>query len=146
MARRSEANPYGVELFDSHAHLTDAQFAGDLAAVLKRAHSAGVREVMTVSQSVPDSRQAAALAGHHEGVYCAVGIHPHEADSFRTADVHTLKDLCIEPRVKAIGEIGLDFFRAISSRFNQETAFRGLVGLARLLRLPMVVHARDAGH
>jgi len=144
MSRRSKENPEGLKLFDSHCHLTDSQFSEDLALVLKRAYGAGVRWMMTVSQSVPDSRQAVALSRNREGIYCAVGVHPHESDQFRSVDVRALKDLCIEPKVKAIGEIGLDFFRGISSRGNQETAFHAQVELARMLDMPMIIHVRDA--
>ena len=145
MSRRSKENPEGLKIFDSHCHLTDGQFAADLVIVLKRAYSAGVRWIMTVSQSVPDSKQAVALSRNREGVYCAVGVHPHESDQFRSMDVRALKDMCIEPKVKAIGEIGLDFFRGISSRGNQETAFHAQVELAKMLDMPMVIHVRDAG-
>jgi TatD DNase family protein len=144
MARHSKDNPDGLKLFDSHCHLTDGQFAADLANVLKTAHSAGVRWLMTVSQSVPDSKQVVALSRNREGVYCAVGVHPHESDQFRSWDVQALKDMCIEPKVKAIGEIGLDFFRGISSRGNQETAFHAQIELARMLDMPMIIHIRDA--
>ena len=144
MSRRSKENPEGLKIFDSHCHLTDAQFSADLGEVLKQAHSAGVRWLMTVSQSVPDSKQVVALSRNREGVYCAVGVHPHESDQFRSWDVQALKDMCIEPKVKAIGEIGLDFFRGISSRGNQETAFHAQVELARMLDLPMIIHIRDA--
>ena len=144
MARRSKENPDGLKLFDSHCHLSDAQFSADLALVLKQAQGAGVRWLMTVSQSVPDSKQVVALSRNREGVYCAVGVHPHEADQFRSWDGQALKDMCIEPKVKAIGEIGLDFFRGISSRGNQETAFHAQVELARMLDMPMIIHIRDA--
>jgi TatD DNase family protein len=144
MSRRSKENPEGLRLFDSHCHLSDGQFAGDLGDVLKRAHSAGVQWMMTVSQSVPDSRQTVVLSRNREGVYCAVGVHPHESDHFRSVDIQWLKDMCIEPKVKAIGEIGLDFFRGISSRGNQETAFHAQAELARMLDMPMVIHVRDA--
>ncbi len=146
MSRRSKANPEGFQLFDSHCHLTDAQFAVDLGATLKRAYSAGVHWVMTVSQSVPDSKQTVALSRNREGVYCAVGVHPHESDHFRSVDIQALKDMCIEPKVKAIGEIGLDFFRGISSRGNQETAFHAQLELARMLDMPVIVHVRDAAN
>lgn len=132
-------------IFDSHCHLTDRQFADDLSAVLKRAHQAGVREILTVSMNVPDSRENVALTRRYSNTYCAVGIHPHEADSFRSIDIQTLKDMCIEPKVKAIGETGLDFFRGFSTRANQETAFRAQIELAKMLALPMVIHIRDAG-
>jgi len=116
----------------------------DLAVVLKRAHNAGVRWLMTASQNVPDSRQAVALSRNRDGVYCAVGVHPHEADHFRSMDVQALKDMCIDAKVKAIGEIGLDFFRSISSKGNQETAFHAQIELAKMLDMPMIVHVRDA--
>jgi TatD DNase family protein len=144
MSRRSKENPEGLQLFDSHCHLSDGQFAGDLGAVLRRAHSAGVHWMMTVSQSVPDSRQTVTLSRNREGVFCAVGVHPHESDHFRSVDIQALKDLCIEPKVKAIGEIGLDFFRGISTRGNQETAFHAQAELARMLDMPMIIHVRDA--
>ncbi len=143
-ARRSRDNPDGLMLFDSHCHLTDPQFGVDLNATLKRAHSIGVRDILCASQSVPDSRETVALCRKHEGLWCAIGVHPHEADLFRSVDVQYLKDLCIEPKVKAIGEIGLDFFRGISSRANQETAFSAQIELARMLAMPMVIHMRDS--
>jgi TatD DNase family protein len=144
MARRSRTNPDGLALFDSHCHLTDPQFGADLPAVLKRARGVGVRWVMAASQSVPDSRQHIALCRGREGMYCAVGVHPHEADHFRSVDIQALKDMCIETEVKAIGEIGLDFFRGISSRGNQETAFNAQLELARMMNMPVIVHIRDA--
>jgi TatD DNase family protein len=146
MPRRSPSNPDGLVIFDSHCHLTDAQFAQDLGPVVKRARSAGVRTLLTVSQSVPDSKQALAVCRQHESVYCAVGVHPHESDGFRSVDIASLKNMCIEPKVKAIGEIGLDFFRGISSRSNQETAFHAQIELARMLDMPMVIHSRDASN
>lgn len=146
IARRSSENPDGLMLFDSHCHLTDPQYSGELAGVMKRAHSAGVREVLCASQSVPDSRETVVLCRRFEGAWCAVGVHPHEADRFRPIDVQSLKDLLIEPKVKAIGEIGLDFFRGISSRANQETAFTAQIELARMLDMPMVIHMRDAAN
>jgi TatD DNase family protein len=144
MSRRSRENPEGLKIFDSHCHLTDGQFAADLPAVLRQAHSAGVRWIMVASQSVPDSKQVVVLCRNREELYCAVGVHPHEADHFRSWDVQALKDMCIEAKVKAIGEIGLDFFRGISSRGNQETAFHAQVELAKMLDMPMIVHIRDA--
>lgn len=144
MPRRSEANPDGLVIFDSHCHLTDNQFVSDLGDVLRRARQAGVREILTVSMSVPDSQEAIALCRGRDGLYCTVGIHPHEADSFRSLDIQSLKDLCIEPQVKAIGETGLDFFRGFSTRANQETSFRAQIELARMLNFPLVIHIRDA--
>lgn len=145
-ARRSRHNPEGLNLFDSHCHLTDTQYDIDLKAVIKRAFTAGVRELLVASQNLPDSQEVIRLCRGHDGFYCCVGVHPHEADRFRSYDATTLKELCIEPSIKAIGEIGLDFFRNISSRPNQEVAFEVQVELARTMQLPMVLHVRDAAH
>lgn len=144
MPRRSRANPDGLTIFDSHCHLTDTRFAGELSSTIRRAWSAGVKLVLTTSQSVPDSKQSLDVARQYEHVFCAIGVHPHEADSFRSIDIHQLKNMCIETKVRAIGEIGLDFFRSISSRANQETAFHAQIDLAKMLDLPMVIHVRDA--
>lgn len=144
MPRRSSANPDGLVIFDSHCHLTNYQFNDDLPAILRQAERAGVKELLTVSVNVPDSWEAVEFCRNRERIYCSVGIHPHEADSFQTVDVQTLKDMCIEPKVKAIGETGLDFFRSFSSRANQELAFRAQIELAKMLNLPLVIHIRDA--
>ncbi|MFO7638844.1 MAG: TatD family hydrolase [bacterium] len=143
-ARRSRRNPDGLNLFDSHCHLTDNQFVGDIKEVIRHAFETGVRELLVASQSVPDSQEVIRLCRGQEGLYCSVGVHPHEADGFRSMDVSMLKELCIEPSIRAIGEIGLDFFRNISTRSNQEVAFEAQVELARMMDLPMVLHVRDA--
>jgi TatD DNase family protein len=144
MPRRSRTNPDGLTIFDSHCHLTDTQFAGDLSPTVRRGWSAGVKLVLTASQSVPDSKQTVDVARQYEHVYCAIGVHPHEADTFRSVDIQQLKNMCIEAKVRAIGEIGLDFFRSISSKANQETAFHAQIDLAEMLDLPTVIHVRDA--
>lgn len=144
MPRRSTANPDGLVIFDSHCHLTNNQFADDLTAVLKRAYQAGIKELLTAGLSIPDSKENIELCRKYPGIYCAVGIHPHEADSFRSVDIQSLKDMCIEPQVKAIGETGLDFFRSFSTKANQETAFRAQIELAKMMNFPLIIHVRDA--
>lgn len=143
-ARRTENNPQGLTIFDSHCHLTDNRFVEDLGQVVKRAHRSGVRAMLVPGQNVPDSKEAIALCKRYEGLYCAVGVHPHETDGFRSVDIMALRELCIEPSIKAIGEIGLDFFRTISARSSQEMAFAVQVELARSMELPMIIHIRDA--
>lgn len=145
-ARRTEQNPQGLVLFDSHVHLTDAQFEPDRKQVLRQAREAGVRQMMLASQSVPDSREVVSLCGQVDGAICAVGVHPHEADGFRSMDITALKEMCIETCIKAVGEIGLDFFRTISARPNQEMAFAAQIDMARSMGLPMVIHVRDAAN
>ena len=132
------------ELFDTHAHLHFPEFAGDLDAVLARARAAGVRRMVTIGTDVVTSRAAAALAAREPDVWAAVGIHPHEAADADEAALTEIERLASAPRVVAIGETGLDFFRARSPREAQTRAFTAQVALARRLGKPVLVHCRDA--
>jgi TatD DNase family protein len=132
------------ELFDTHAHLHFPEFAGDLDAVLARARAAGVRRMVTIGTDVVTSRAAAALAAREPDVWAAVGIHPHEAADADEAALTEIERLASAPRVVAIGETGLDFFRDRSPREAQTRAFTAQVALARRLGKPVLVHCRDA--
>ena len=132
------------ELFDTHAHLHFPEFAGDLDAVLARARAAGVRRMVTIGTDVATSRAAAALAAREPDVWAAVGIHPHEAADADEAALAEIVRLASSPRVVAIGETGLDFFRDRSPREAQTRAFTAQVALARRLGKPVLVHCRDA--
>ena len=128
------------ELFDTHAHLHFPEFAGDLDAVLARARAAGVRRMVTIGTDVVTSRAAAALAAREPDVWAAVGIHPHEAADADEAALTEIERLASAPRVVAIGETGLDFFRDRSPREAQTRAFTAQVALARRLGKPVLVH------
>jgi len=132
------------ELFDTHAHLHFPEFAGDLDAVLARARVAGVRGMVTIGTDVATSRAAAALAEREPDVWAAVGIHPHEAADADEEALAEIERLASAPRVVAIGETGLDFFRDRSPRSAQTRAFTAQVSLARRLGKPVLVHCRDA--
>jgi TatD DNase family protein len=132
------------ELFDTHAHLHFPEFAGDLDAVLVRGRAAGVRRMVTIGTDVATSRAAAALAAREPDVWAAVGIHPHEAADADEAALTEIERLASAPRVVAIGETGLDFFRDRSPREAQTRAFTAQVALARRLGKPVLVHCRDA--
>ena len=132
------------DLFDTHAHLHFPEFAGDLAAVLARARAAGVRRMVTIGTDVATSRAAAALAAREPDVWAAVGIHPHEAADADETALAEIERLASAPRVVAIGETGLDFFRDRSPREAQARAFSAQVALARRLDKPVLVHCRDA--
>ena len=133
-----------LELFDTHAHLHFPEFDGDRAEMMARARQAGVTRMLTIGTEVPTSRAAIALAEAEPGVWATVGVHPHDAAA-ADADVLTeIERLAGGPRVVAVGEIGLDFFRDLSPRDVQERVFRHLIGLARRVRKPVVVHCRDA--
>jgi TatD DNase family protein len=132
------------ELFDTHAHLHFPEFAADLDAVLARARAAGVRRMVTIGTDVATSREAIALAAQEPDVWASVGVHPHHAGEAGDADFAELERLAAEPRVVAVGEIGLDFFRNLSPRDAQEQALRRSVVLARGARKPVLIHCRDA--
>jgi len=132
------------DLFDTHAHLHFPEFAGDLDAVLERARVAGVRRILTIGTDVPTSRAAAALAFREPDVWAAVGIHPHEAADADDAALAEIERLAGGPRVVAIGETGLDFFRNLAPREAQERALRSQLALARRTRKPVLIHCRDA--
>jgi len=133
-----------LELFDTHAHLHFPEFDADRAEMMARARQAGVTRMLTIGTEVPTSRAAVALAESEPDVWAAVGVHPHDAAE-ADADVLTeIERLAGGPRVVAVGEIGLDFFRNLSPREAQERVFRHCIGLARRVRKPVVVHCREA--
>ncbi len=132
------------ELFDTHAHLHFPEFAGDLPAVLERARAAGVLRFVTIGTDVETTAAAIALAEREDGVWASAGIHPHDAAAADEAAFAEIERLAGAPRVVAIGEIGLDFFRNLSPADAQTRTFRRLLDLARRLGKPALVHCRDA--
>ncbi|PYM30662.1 MAG: hydrolase TatD [Candidatus Rokuibacteriota bacterium] len=133
-----------MELFDTHAHLHVPEFDGDRAEMMARARQAGVTRMLTIGTEVPTSRAAIALAEAEPDVWATVGVHPHDAADADAGVLTEIERLAGGPRVVAVGEIGLDFFRDLSPRDVQERVFRHLIGLARRVRKPVVVHCRDA--
>jgi TatD DNase family protein len=132
------------ELFDTHAHLHLPEFETDFDAMMGRARAAGVRGIVTIGTDVETSRAALAIAEHDSDVWATVGLHPHDADAGDEGLFEELERLARSPRVVAIGEMGLDFFRNLSPRPAQEAAFRRQIVLARALGKPAVLHCRDA--
>jgi TatD DNase family protein len=132
------------DLFDTHAHLHFPDFADDLPDVLARARAAGVRRFVTIGTDVETSRAAVALAAREPDVWASVGIHPHDADGATPETLGEIARLARAPRVVAVGEIGLDWFRNLSPREAQESAFRRQLALAREVKRPVLVHCRDA--
>jgi TatD DNase family protein len=133
-----------TDLFDTHAHLHVPEFDGDRDALLERAREAGVRRMVTIGTEPESSREAVSLAAREADVWATVGIHPHDAAGADAAALEAIERLAAEPRVVAIGEIGLDYFRNLSPREDQERVFRALLGLARRAGKPVVIHCRDA--
>ena len=133
-----------VRLVDSHAHIHFSQFDIDRGAVLARALDAGLVAILDVGTDLSTSRAAVTLAEQHEFIYAAVGVHPHDAAAFTSDALNELGLLAKHPKVLAIGEIGLDYYRDLSARDVQRGAFRDQLALAEDLRLPVIIHSRDA--
>lgn len=132
------------ELFDTHAHLHFPEYADDRAAMLARARGAGVRGMVTIGTDLATSERAIALAAEEPDVWASVGVHPHDAASADAACLAEIERLACAPRVVAVGEIGLDFFRDLSPRDVQAEVFRRQLAMARRAARPVIVHCRDA--
>jgi TatD DNase family protein len=132
-------------MIDSHCHLTDAQFSEDLPAVLERARGAGVDRIVTIADTLAESEKAIVLAASHEHIFCTVGLHPHAAKEWKAGDSDRLRALAVSsPKVKGVGEIGLDYHYDHSPRDVQRAVFREQLSIAKELQLPAVVHCREA--
>ncbi|HKN49685.1 MAG TPA: TatD family hydrolase [Actinomycetota bacterium] len=142
---RLAAGP-GYAWVDAHCHLDDVGGGMDaaLGAALDRARAAGVGRMVTIGTDLATSRAAVGIAATHEGVWAAVGVHPHDATTLTAEALDELEALASDPKVVAIGEIGLDYFRDLSPRDVQREAFRRQLALARRLGAPVVIHMRDA--
>jgi TatD DNase family protein len=133
-----------MTLVDSHAHLDSGRYKNDRQQVIGRAKSAGVELIVTVGADLASSRRAVELAAEHEMVYGVVGIHPHNAKQLDGATLADLRELAQRPKIVAVGEIGLDYYRDLSPRPVQRKAFQAQLAWAAKLDKPVVIHDRDA--
>lgn len=131
-------------LIDTHVHLDFYQFDRDRDAVLARAWQAGVVAIVTIGTNLETSQAAVALTEAHERVFATVGFHPHDAKTADDAALAELQDLAHHPKVVAIGEIGLDFYRDHSPRDVQRRVFSQQLQIAAELGKPVVIHSREA--
>jgi TatD DNase family protein len=131
-------------MIDSHAHLTDTRFAGEVEELIERGRAQGLQAIVTIGTKLVDSREAAALAARYPFLRASVGIHPHSAEEASDEAFEILRGLAAEPGVVAIGETGLDYYYDNSPREVQQRSFERHLELASELDLPVVVHARDA--
>lgn len=130
-------------LSDSHCHL---HLTPDPEALIDRARAAGVTRLLVPATTLSDAGAAVALAAAHEGVFAAVGVHPHEARGFDAArDGAAFEELARRPRVAAIGEVGLDFHYDHSPRDKQLEVLEWMMDCARRLGLPVILHNRESG-
>jgi TatD DNase family protein len=131
-------------LSDSHCHLDFNVFEGDRSLVVERAQEAGVTHLMNPAIDLDSSLIVTKLAEAYEMVYAAVGVHPNSATTWRESTTDALEQLARHPKVAAIGEIGLDYYRNHASHEQQREVFYQLLQLATKANLPVIIHSRDA--
>lgn len=129
---------------DTHAHINSPRFAGDMSAVVERAAQAGVTAIFVVGVDIPSSRAAVEIAARYPACWATVGVHPHEAAACTPATWRELEALAGAPKVVAIGETGLDYYRMLAPKRAQQDAFARQLALAAQRHLPVVVHMRNA--
>lgn len=132
-------------LFDTHAHFDDEQFDADRDEVLKSLKSYGVGNIVNIGSSMKTSRTSVALAEKYDFVYAAVGVHPSETGELCETDIDELKRLAANPKVRAIGEIGLDYHYPDDVEPSiQKKWFVRQLELAKELNMPVVIHDRES--
>ena len=133
-------------LIDSHAHLDDSQFDLDRDAVIERARAAGLKYLLAVSGGggPEDLASAVPIAEGHDWIYATVGIHPHEAKKAEERHFEQLRAAARLPKVIAVGELGLDYHYDHSPRETQKRVLIRQLEIAGELRLPIIIHCREA--
>ncbi len=131
-------------LFDTHVHLNAEQFDEDLEEVISRAREAGVENMVVVGFDRPTIDRAMELIGQYDFLYAAIGWHPVDAIDMKDEDLVWIEELSRHPKVVAIGEMGLDYHWDKSPKDVQKEVFRKQIQLAKKVKLPIVIHNRDA--
>ena len=131
-------------IIDSHCHLNYEPMCNDLDGVLKRAEENNVKILQTICTKVSEFDLIKAIADKYPNVYCSVGVHPHEVEKEGVITVDRLKELANGKKVIGIGETGLDYYYEHSPRDQQKESFKNHIAVSRALKLPIIVHTRDA--
>jgi TatD DNase family protein len=132
-------------IFDSHAHYDDEAFNEDREAVIQGLKDKRVIGVLNCGASIESSRMSVELSNKYDFIYSAVGIHPEHANIVNEEVIEELRSLALNSKVRAIGEIGLDYYYEENpSREVQKAAFKSQMNLAKELKMPVVIHDRDA--
>ena len=126
-------------MIDTHAHLDAYE---DASGVVERAREAGVTRIVAVGTGIDSCRSTLAICEREEGVFAALGLHPHQAGEAGEAELAELRRLLEHPKALAVGETGLDHYRDYAPRDRQAALFRAQIGLAAELGKPLVVHSR----
>lgn len=133
-----------TSLFDTHTHLDSSNFDSDRAEVIERARAAGVDLMLNIGFNRETIPTTIALAEQYEFIYAAVGWHPVDSIDMKPEDLEWIERLCAHEKVVAIGEIGLDYHWDTSPKDVQQRVFREQIRLAKRLKMPIVIHNRDA--
>ena len=133
-----------TQYFDTHAHYDSGKFNADRADVLRAVHESGVALIVDPGDCAATSERAVAIAQEYDFVYAAVGWHPEEAAGWTDDSLDQIRALAAQPKVCAIGEIGLDYYWDTSTKATQETMLRAQLELALELDLPVIIHDREA--
>ncbi|MFZ5752851.1 MAG: TatD family hydrolase [Bacillota bacterium] len=131
-------------LFDTHAHLDDKQFAQDREEVIQRAKDGGVELIVNVGYNLASAKRTLALVEKYDFIYGSVGLHPHDAKDGDDRTLAELKRMAQHPKIVALGEMGLDYYWNHSPHEVQKEVFRKQIALAKELKLPIIIHDRDA--
>ena len=131
-------------IFDTHAHYDDEAFDGDRPELLERLKEAGVGAVMNVAASLGSCRSTLKLAEAYDWIYGAMGVHPSETGELDQEGLQWIKEQCGRRKIKAVGEIGLDYYWEEPAHDIQKKWFEAQMDLARQVKLPVIIHSRDA--
>lgn len=131
-------------LIDSHSHLYMGSWSKNLDVVLERARERGVGKIICPGIDIDSSWQSLTIAKNHPNVYAAAGIHPHDANNAPADYINQLLDILSQPKIVALGEIGLDYYRNISDAATQRKVFKKQLQLAKEMDLPVIIHNRNA--
>jgi TatD DNase family protein len=133
-----------MSLTDTHCHLYFKNYLNDLDEVFKRAWKAGIERILIPGIDLPSSQKAIDLAESESRLFASVGIHPNSSSAWDSGTLEHLEMMAGHPKVIAIGEIGLDYYRDRAPREHQKRVFQEQLGLAKHLDLPVVIHTRNA--
>ena len=131
-------------MIDSHCHLDFKDFDANREEVIEEARQAGVNTIVNIGADLVSSQRSVALADKHDMIFATVGVHPHDARTLDDTTFDEIRNLAAHKRVKAIGEIGLDYYRDLSPRPVQKRVFSRQMQLAVELNLPVVIHTRNS--
>ncbi|HXC63488.1 MAG TPA: TatD family hydrolase [bacterium] len=134
-----------MRLIDTHVHLDDTRYEADREALIARAAEAGVDTLVTIGTDLADSKWAADFVAGRKNVYGTVGQHPERVGEFDAGRLDEFRRAAQRPGIVAIGEVGLDYHSPGFDAPAQQRLFGQMIGMARDLRLPLVIHNRDAG-